>query len=171
MGTEKMTTEMPRNASPFNSALETGVRTLVVLEASFPEALSLERLVEFDYLVVHTGDAGGPESLHVSLPLRTGELLVRRGLIESGLALMMSRGLVKRITGVSGISYQASESAGPFLGALSSSYIGKLKERAEWLVRRLGRATDQEIHGMTRKLLNTWTIQFQPVELPFGEYL
>lgn len=171
MGTEKVTTEMPRNTSPFNSSLETGVRTLVILEASFPEVLSLERLVEFDYLVVHTSDAGGPDSLHVSLPLRTGELLIRRGLIESGLALMMSRGLVKRIAGVSGISYQASDSAGPFLGALSSSYIGKLKERAGWLIGRLGHATDQEIHGMTRKLLSVWTVQFQPVELPFGENL
>lgn len=171
MGTKAIMNEMPRNTSPFNSSLETGVRTLVLLEASFPEALPLDRLVEFDYLVVHTGDAGGPESLHVSLPLRTGELLVRRGLIESGLALMMSRGLVKRIPGPSGISYQASDSAGAFLNALSSSYIGKLKERAGWLIERLGRATDQEIHSMTRKLLSTWTVQFQAVELPFGEDL
>lgn len=52
----------------------------------------MQRLVEMDYLVVHSGDADGPDSLHAPLPMRAGELLVRHGLIEKGLMLMMSRG-------------------------------------------------------------------------------
>lgn len=168
MGTESITTEVQRNPSPFNSSLETGLRTLVVLEASYPRALALERLVEFDYLVVHTGDAGGPESLHVPLPMRTGELLVRRGLIESGLALMMSRGLVQRIVETTGISYQASESSSPFLSALSSRYIGNLRERAAWVTEKFGSATDEQLLSMTRQLFDKWTTQFQPLEQARG---
>ena len=68
----------------FNSALETGVRTLTVLVASYPKTHDLGRLVQYDYLTVHSADAGGPPSLHPPLPLRSGELLVRRGLIEEG---------------------------------------------------------------------------------------
>lgn len=79
--------------SPFNSALEAGVRTLSVLVASHPKAHDLGRLVQYDYLTVHSADADGPPSLHPALPLRSGELLVRRGLIESGLRLMVSRAL------------------------------------------------------------------------------
>ena len=71
--------------SPFNSPLETGIRSLAVLVAAYPEPFDLERLVEMDYLVVHSGDADGPYSLHAPLPMRAGELLVRRGLIEKGL--------------------------------------------------------------------------------------
>ena len=75
--------------TPFNSPLETGIRSLAILVAAYPESLDLQRLLEMDYLVVHSGDADGPESLHAPLPLRAGELLVRRGLIETGLLLMM----------------------------------------------------------------------------------
>jgi len=48
-----------RPTSPFNSALETGVRTLAVLVASYPNAHDLGRLVQYDYLTVHSADAGG----------------------------------------------------------------------------------------------------------------
>ncbi len=169
MGNKKMKLKRKDIPSPFNSSLETGIRTLVILETSHPNPLTLERLVEFDYLVVHSGDAGGPESLHVPLPMRTGELLVRRELIETGLALMMSRGLVKRIVEVSGIKYQASESVGPFLSALTSSYIFRLRERSAWVTEHFESVSDEQLREMMRKLFNTWTTQFQPIERLSGD--
>lgn len=168
MGAEEMIKQQRQYPSPFNSSLETGIRTLVLLETAYPISLSLERLIEFDYLVVHSGDAGGPESLHAPLPLRTGELLVRRSIIESGLDLMMSRGLVERVILLSGISYKASEAAGPFLNALSSSYISSLRERALWVIVSFGQATEDELIGVTRKLFDKWTTQFQQIELSYG---
>ena len=46
---------------PFNSAVEVGLRTLIVLDASYPNTSSLGRLVVFDYLLVHSDDVdGGP---------------------------------------------------------------------------------------------------------------
>ena len=80
-----------RRKSAFNSPLETGVRTLALLVAAYPRSRDLHRLVQYDYLTVHSADAAGPPSLHPPLPLRSGELLVRRGIIERGLLLMMSR--------------------------------------------------------------------------------
>src|SRR4051794_423087 len=114
-------TRTPRQA-PFNSPLETGGRSLTILVAAFPVAFDLQRLVEMDYLVVHSGDADGPESLHAPLPLRAGELLVRRGLIEKGLLLMISRGLVRRIPSKDGFHYIAEETAAPFICALTADY-------------------------------------------------
>ena len=84
--------------SPFNSALETGVRTLAILVAAHPRAHDLHRLVQYDYLIVHSADADGPSSLHPPLPLRSGELLVRRNVIGRGILLMVSRGLVRRVS-------------------------------------------------------------------------
>lgn len=150
---------------PFNSPLETGVRSLVILNAVYPNSLDLQRLVDFDYLVVHSSDAGGPKSLHAPLPLRTGELLVRRGLIEKGLILMMSRGLILREPTVSGIHYTATDSAHPFLQALNSAYMIKLKERAEWVADRFQNSTNDEISNTTRSFFNDWTTQFQAIEL------
>lgn len=148
--------------------METGVRAIIILEAFYPTSLDLQRLVEFDYLVVHSGDAGGPESLHAPLPLRTGELLVRRSLIESGLNLMMSRSLVQRLTTTSGIQYLASENASPFLSALTTPYISKLKQRGAWVAEQFGGATDKQLRGLSRRLFNNWTTQFQPVEHKLG---
>lgn len=57
----------------FNSSLETGVRSLIILVAAFPIAFDLQRLIEMDYLVVHSGDVDGPSSLHAPIPMRIGE--------------------------------------------------------------------------------------------------
>ncbi len=151
-------------SNPFNSPLETGVRSLATLVAAFPTAFDIQRLVEMDYLVVHSGDAGGPESLHAPLPLRAGELLVRRGLIESGLRLMMSRSLVGRLTTAEGITYIAGESAAPFMALLTSDYISVLKVRAEWAVNRFRDVPTDEIRQITHRLFEVWSSQFQPIQ-------
>lgn len=160
---------MGKTPTPFNTPLETGVRALTLLDAVFPSTLDLQRLVDFDYLVVHSGDAGGPESLHPPLPLRASELLVRRNIIEKGLLLMMSRGLVRRVASPTGIHYQASDSANPFLSALTSCYVTKLRERAVWIADRFGEATDQEIRETTRRFFEEWTTQFHTIESAHGD--
>jgi len=66
----------------FNSPIATGVRALILLAESYPDQLDLQRLLEFDYILVHTKDVDGPPSIHPALPLRSGELLVRRQLID-----------------------------------------------------------------------------------------
>src|SRR5271166_4773579 len=98
---------MTDGAAPFNSALETGVRALTVLAEAAPAAFDLQTLVYFDYLVVHSADADGPVSLHPNTPLRNGELLVRRAVIERGVLLMVGRGLIERRMEIRGISYAA----------------------------------------------------------------
>ncbi|WP_305988433.1 ABC-three component system middle component 2 [Roseibium sp. MMSF_3544] len=149
--------------TPFNSPLETGVRSLAILHAAFPATFDLQRLIEMDYLVVHSGDAGGPESLHAPSPLRAGELLVRRGLIEKGLVLMMSRGLVQRLPSEEGFTYIASEAAAPFISSLSDEYSVNLKERAVWAVHRFADASTDEVRRFTHKFFARWDSQFQSI--------
>ena len=151
--------------SPFNSALETGVRTLAILIACYPKAHDLGRLVQYDYLTVHSADADGPPSLHPPLPLRSGELLVRRGLIESGLRLMMSRALVRREPHTDGFLYAAEDSAAAFLDNVKSPYIVALRERADWVAATFKALQDDELDSVIRRLFQSWTIEFQPVEL------
>ena len=66
----------------FNGPLEAGLRAVAILGAAHPRTLDLQRLVAFDYLLVHTGDIGGPASLHPPSPLHSAELLVRRELVQ-----------------------------------------------------------------------------------------
>jgi ABC-three component (ABC-3C) system Middle Component 2 len=59
----------------FNSRLEAGIRAVVVLESLRPETADLTEMVLFDHVVVHTGDLGGPASLHVDVPGRQGRVI------------------------------------------------------------------------------------------------
>src|SRR5579862_5090182 len=79
----------------FNTPLECGLRCAALLLATYPSTCDLQRLVQYEYLLVHSGDVRqGPPSLHPAAPHRSGELLVRRALIERGILFMMSRQVV-----------------------------------------------------------------------------
>lgn len=149
---------------PFNSPLETGLRSLAILEAAFPNRYDLQRLVELDYLVVHSADVGGPESLHAPLPLRAGELLVRRQLIENGLLLMMSKGLVERRASSDGIEYVAGDTASPYLASLTAPYTLQLRDRARWLVDNFAGFSTEEIRNLIRRFFEHWTSEFEAVK-------
>ena len=153
-----------RKSSPFNSPLETGVRALSILVASFPTAHDLRRLVQYDYLTVHSADADGPPSLHPALPLRSNELLVRRQLVEKGVLLMAGVKLVRRVPHDSGFLYIAEESAGAFLDNLKSEYLADVKERAQWVVDTFDNLSADALEAVINRLFETWTIEFQPIE-------
>ncbi|QIA24998.1 ABC-three component system middle component 2 [Mesorhizobium sp. AA22] len=145
----------------FNSALETGTRAVVMLDAAFPRAFDLSHLVWLDHLVVHTADIGGPESLHPDIPQRTGELLVRRRLVENGLTLMRQLHLVDAQTGDDGIMYVAREEAAAFVDSLRTSYGKGLKSRAEWLANYVGQRSDNDLAEMISRRIGRWTVEFQ----------
>ncbi|PUB78226.1 MAG: threonine transporter [gamma proteobacterium symbiont of Ctena orbiculata] len=155
--------------SPFNSSLESGVRALSILTTIYPKTADLQRLVEFDYLVVHSGDANGPESLHAPLPMRAGELLVRRGVIEAGLILMMSRALVIRIPTEHGIEFMAGENASAFVNSFNTPYLKKLIERSQWVASEYGEATEEEVRSVTRQFFDKWTTQFHAIKGSLGD--
>ena len=158
--------EVATQASPFNSTLETGLRSLAILADACPDPFDLQRLLYFDYLVVHSSDADGPVSLHPSTPLRNGELLVRRGLIEQGLLLFIGRGLIERTASSSGILYVATETAGPFLECLTSPYSRTLRERASWAMETFGALDNDQLKSYFDAHFERWTREFQVIQLP-----
>ncbi|MDE1484527.1 ABC-three component system middle component 2 [Xenorhabdus bovienii] len=154
---------------PFNSPFEAGIRSLAILVSAFPESYDLQRLVEMDYLVVHSGDANGPDSLHAPLPMRAGELLVRHSLIEKGLMLMMSRGLVQRVSARDGFNYLAGESAAPFIASLTTEYSRRMKVCAEWATYQFKDLSTLEIRSITHRLFQQWSSQFQIIQSSGGQ--
>jgi hypothetical protein len=154
--------------SSFNTPLESGIRTLGVLVAAYPEAYDLQKLVVFDFMVVHSGDMNGPESLHPNLPLRSKELLIRRQLIENGLLLMMSRNLIERLSDGNGFTYKAAELSETFLDSLTSQYLIKLRSRAVWAVGEYGSMEDESLRLTTRGFVETWIEEFQIVQKSLG---
>jgi len=157
-----------RKPATFNGPLEAGLRAVAVLGAAYPRSFDLQRLIAFDYLLVHTGDIGGPSSLHPPAPLQSAELLVRRKLVQQALLLMMTRELVAREFDSEGIRYRAGENAAPFLSSLESDYLKELKDRAAWLVNALGDHSEQDFRAVMRKFFDHWVEEFQAAERSLG---
>lgn len=152
----------------FNGPLEAGLRAVAVLGAAHPLTFDLQRLVAFDYLLVHTGDIGGPANLHPPAPLQSATLLVRRKLVQEALLLMMTRDLIEREFGSEGIRYRAGENASPFLSSLESDYMKEIKQRAAWLVTALGDHNDEQFRAVMRRFSDHWIEEFQAAERSLG---
>ncbi|MGE6699477.1 ABC-three component system middle component 2 [Hyphomonas sp. NPDC076900] len=159
-----------KSTQVFNSPFETGVRALILLVASFPRKHDLKRLVQYDYLSVHSADAGGPPSLHPPLPLRSNELLVRRSLVERGLLLMASAGLVRREAQQDGIVYTANDDAGAFVDNLYSDYLMGIKNRAGWVAETFDDLLSDELDTVVNGLFEAWTTEFQSANTGLDEF-
>lgn len=146
---------------PFNGPIEIGLRALTLLSEAFPSAYSLQRMVVSDYLLVHSDDLpDGPPGLHPKTPHRGGELLVRRGVLEQGLMLYQSRGLLERHYTEAGVMFAATERTAAFLDALSSEYAADLRNRAAWLVSLFGESSDQELLKIANTQVGEWGAEF-----------
>lgn len=150
-----------REVTLFNSPLETGIRATVVLDALYPKAFDLAHLTWFDHLVVHTQDIGGPASLHPDIPQRTGELLIRRRIVEDGLKLMRQLHLIDASTTPQGIVYQAREEATAIIDSMRSTYARALKDRAKWLAQYLSSVPDGAVRDLIIERIGRWTVEFQ----------
>lgn len=116
----------------FNSPFELGLRMVYLLCSLGPAGADLQKLVLLDYAIVYSGDLEGPSSLHTPVPYRGSELLSRRELIEQGLYIMSTRGLVDATMDDSGITYVAGPSALAMVGSLTSRYFLELETRCRW---------------------------------------
>ena len=157
-----MMLERPADAAaPFNGAIEIGLRSVCVLTTAYPSSYSLQRLVVFDYLLVHSDDVpGGPSGLHPQTPHRGGEILVRRGVLQEGLFLYQSRGLIERLYQGGGIFFSATDRSAGFLDALSTEYVVGLRDRATWVVGTFGPMADAELDSIVRERIGKWGAEF-----------
>lgn len=146
----------------FNSPIEVGLRSLVTLLEAYPEGFSVQQLVFFDYFVVHTDDLpGGPRGLHPKTPHRGGELLVRRQILQDGLSLYRSRGLLLEHFTPAGFRYSSSEAAAPFVDSLSAPYVDGLRERAAWVVAEYGDASVEDLAAFVSERVGDWGAEFE----------
>lgn len=148
----------------FNTPLECGFRLLFALDACRPNSADLQRLISYDYLLVHSGDiAGGPPSLHPPVPFRGSEWVVKRDLVRAGLGLIFARDLVAKILTPNGIMYAGSELTTAFVGLLETEYAVSLRVRARWLAEEFGAASDQQLQTFMTERVGKWGAEFDRI--------
>lgn len=131
-----------------------------MLAAAFPARLDTARLVLLDHALLHTGDLGGPPSLHPELPLRSGELGMKRSLISDGVDFACRVGLAEVHAAVDGIEFRASESTPGFLGLLQASYFIELAQRAQWVCDTYSEASDHDLRAQFAEILGDRSEEF-----------
>jgi hypothetical protein len=152
----------PPHTALFNSELETGIRAVVVLNAAFPRAFDVSEITWFDHLVVHTADIGGPPSLHPDVPQRTGELLIRRRLVENSLQAMRRLHLVDFVPDEdAGLLYKASGEAVGVIELMRSPYSIALRARADWIADNICNRPRSELEQLVSNRIGRWRIEFQ----------
>ena len=152
----------PLPARLFNTPLECGLRMLFVLSASGPKRCDLQRLITYDYILVHSGDVDGTKrSLHPAVPFRGSEWLVKRDIVRGGLDLMFARELVEKRLESDGIFYLGTALTGAFIALLETPYALELKARAAWLVSRFSDHTDQELEVFMTHNVGRWGAEFE----------
>ena len=144
----------------FNSPFEAGFRAVVLLAELHPQGADLQRLVFFDYLLIHSGDVNGPPSLHPATPYRSQEYTIRREVVRQGLLMMAGRGLAKIAVNPSGIEYGATVDTVPFLDRLLEPYKKALTNRAEWVVANFGSASAPELTALFSNNVGRWGSEF-----------
>jgi hypothetical protein len=127
-----------RTITPFNSPYELGIRMVYMLSSLFPRGADLQKLVLLDYAIVYSADFGGPKSLHTPVPFRGNELYSRRELIQQGLYLMSTKGLVTAVHDSAGIYYYAGDNSRAIVDSLTTSYALELEERCSWAAKYFG---------------------------------
>lgn len=154
----------------FNSALETGVRSICILVADLSNKFDIQQLLALDHIVVHTGDIeNAPPSLHPNILQRSGELLVRRPLIEKGLVLMESKRLVQKVITPDGFYYCATELASVFIESLTNKYIKELSQRAQWAVTMYNDYGDMLFSEIFNSAFDRWRNEFQIAEMSIAK--
>jgi hypothetical protein len=134
---------------------------LFVLNAADGQPTDLQRLVSYDYLLVHSGDVpDGPDSLHPAVPFRGGELLVKRDVLSAGLNQMHSRELISKRFDTNGITYHSTELTRAFATLLKSAYAAALRERAAWVVGRFGGFGNDELSAFMAERVGRWGAEF-----------
>ena len=145
----------------FNTPVECGLRLLIILDRVSPAACDVDRLLMYDYILVHSGDVrDGPKSLHPPSPLQTSELIVRRGLLEKGLKLLTRKALAEPRYSGDGIGYAATELSKPFLSYFDSAYFRQAVATADWIAERFQRTSTEQMQEQVSALVGRWGIEF-----------
>ncbi len=134
---------------------------MALLVAGYPNYYDIDRIIFYDYLLVHSGDiAGGPASLHPSTPHRSGEILIRRPVLENGLKAMIFRGLIEVKYSNMGIEYVATDLAAPFLESLEAQYTKKMLAIADWVVHEFDSLPISELKVILKNNITVWGGEF-----------
>jgi hypothetical protein len=155
----------------FNTPMEVGLRALIILNELSSELLDLNRLVIYDYLVTHSKDVDEDmESLHPSVPYRSGEIIIKRKVMQEGINLMYSRELLDIVYTKKGVYYKANDLSTYFIKYFDSCYAREMKQYSQWLHENFSHFSDKELNDYISDNVSKWGSEFTKESLIRGGF-
>lgn len=150
-----------RNFKLFNSPIEIGLRTLFILFQFKPEALSIDKLICFDYFLIHAGDVSKEQvSIHPKYPFRSTEIIVKREILMMAVKLLVSKELVTVKFSNQGILYEITSIGCRSLDYFESSYADELRKVSEWLYDRYSNFSEEQLFDVIHANIQKWGNEF-----------
>jgi len=147
----------------FNSPLEIALRLIFVFNRS-SRPLDLQRLIYYNYLLVHSADIpNSPKSIHADLPRRSCEMLVNRDIVKKGLLLLLLKDLIGVEYSKSGIQYKRNKNTESFVKYFESIYSKQLQDRAEWLCSNFDELDDKDLSELVERNIGQWGSEFSVI--------
>ncbi|MBS4178774.1 ABC-three component system middle component 2 [Lederbergia citrea] len=158
-----------RNINVFNTPLEIGLRALIILNELAHEAIDLNRLVIYDYFVIHSSDFDKSlKSLHPPIPHRSGELIIKRKVMQEGIHLMYSRELLDIEYTPKGIYYKANVITSAFINYLNTAYALDISKHSKLVIDKFNSYSDEELNLYINENLQKWGSEFTKESLVRG---
>lgn len=158
-----------RNLNIFNTPLEIGLRVLIILNELGNEAIDLNRLIIYDYFVIHSGDFDkNLNNLHPPIPHRSGELIIKRKVMQEGINLMYSRELLDIEFTPRGIYYKANEITSAFVSYLNTTYASEVSRYSKLVIDKFNSYSDDKINLFINENLQKWGSEFTKESLIRG---
>ncbi|MFA6446604.1 MAG: ABC-three component system middle component 2, partial [Candidatus Paceibacterota bacterium] len=111
--------------------------------------------------LVHSSDiTGAPKSLHPDLPNRSCEILVNRAIVQEGLKLLLTKGLVEIKYAKTGICYKSTDLTKIIISNFTTEYASMLNERASWVVNNYDSMSDNKLNQYITTKLGQWGSEF-----------
>ena len=147
----------------FNFPLEIALRLLFIFNSS-SIPLDLQRLIYYNYILVHSSDIpNGPKSIHADLPRRSCEMLVNRPIIKKGLTLLLSKDLISVQYDRNGIQFRKNKNTSFFINYFESSYSQLLRDRSNWLSSEFDEFNDEELAQIIESNIGKWGSEFSVI--------
>lgn len=153
----------------FNTPEEVGLRILFVLSIC-NKRMSSQRIMYYDYFILHLNDIDNMyDSLHPDNPNHSSEIAVKRDIINIGLKLMISKGLLDIKYTKTGIFYRKTSITDSFLEMFENGYVEKLKQNINIVNERFNNFSDSQIYRYIDKNIGSWSGEFEKEYCLAGE--
>jgi hypothetical protein len=147
----------------FNSPLEIALRLLFIFNKT-SRSLDLQRLIYYNYLLVHSADIpNSPKSIHADLPRRSCEMSVNRAVVKKGLTLLILKDLISVKYSNDGIQYRKNNNTESFAQYFESVYSQHLQERADWLCSNFDNLNDEQLSQLIEANMGKWGSEFSVI--------